>query len=76
MFSWVREGAADAEPGLGVDGRGLGGPCGPWRGLPGCCGGQRVEDAKEEEELVVGTGSPSLGDAMFALQNREEARAG
>lgn len=58
-------------PGLGVDVRGLGGPCGMWLGLPGGCGGHRVADAKEEEELVVGTGNPNLGEAIVALQNRD-----
>lgn len=71
MFSWVREGGADVPPGLGADVRGLGGPFGTWQGLPGCCGGQRGADAREEEELVVETGNPSLGEAMFALQNGE-----
>lgn len=29
-----------------------------------------MADAKEEEELVVGTGNPNLGEAIVALQNR------
>lgn len=35
-----------------------------------------MEDAKEEEELVVGTGSPNLGDAMFALQKQRGGKDG
>lgn len=67
MFNCVLEGAADVTPGLGVEVRGLGGPLGTWVGLPGCCGGHRVADTKEEEELVVETGNPNLGEAMFVV---------